>query len=402
MDFLQERITTIHDMCIDVETIKHRLRKLTIEKPVCLILPMLYSEIKGEGLSHIVSELSKCDFLSKVSIALAADSEDEYREVVEFFEDLQIHHSIIWCNGPKVEAVLKEVEKRGIQLSQFSGKGRDIWIAIGVESRRHYALGFHDVDIINYDQSIPTKLFYPLLEEQMDFFYNKGYYARVNMDAEQIYGRVVRLLVVPLIDSLECFVKGGSDFIDYIRSFRYPLSGEFAITSDLAENIRVPGHWGLEIGLLSEIYRNASEKRICQVDLGFYDHKHRPVDPIGTGLSEGLSKMASDICKTFFRVLTEKDALEIDEKMVRSLAVAYRRIAQDRIRQYNVDAVMNGLGYNRHIEEILVDQFSEVIEEAGKKFIERSAEPLLPDWKRMEAALPGVQEMLWDAVRDGI
>jgi glucosyl-3-phosphoglycerate synthase len=257
MDFLQGRIATIHDFGVDLEKISVRLKALSVQKPICLILPMLYSEIKSESLSQILDELSQCDFLTKVSVALSASNKREYREVVELFDELPIPHSVIWCNSPNIQRILNEVAKRGIDVSGFSGKGRDVWIAIGVESTRHYALGFHDVDIVNYSRSIPIKLFYPILEEQMDFFFNKGYYARIGIKDRQIYGRVVRLLVFPLIEAFEQHIKQPSDFIKYMQSFKYPLAGEFAITSDLAENIRIPADWGFEIGLLAEVYRNA-------------------------------------------------------------------------------------------------------------------------------------------------
>jgi glucosyl-3-phosphoglycerate synthase len=46
------------------------------------------------------------------------------------------------------------------------------------------------------------------------------------------------------------------------------LAGELAITRELALNVRIPNNWGLEIEFLAELYRNLSQKRIAQVDLG--------------------------------------------------------------------------------------------------------------------------------------
>jgi len=42
-------------------------------------------------------------------------------------------------------------------------------------------------------------------------------------------------------------------------------------------NLRIPCDWGLEIGLLSEVYRNVRTSKIAQVDLGLFDHKHNKI-----------------------------------------------------------------------------------------------------------------------------
>ena len=71
-------------------------------------------------------------------------------------------------------------------------------------------------------------------------------------------------------------VLGPNPLLEFLDSFRYPLAGECAMTTDLARSTRIPSDWGLEVGMLAEVYRNCSLKRICQVELvENYDHKHR-------------------------------------------------------------------------------------------------------------------------------
>ena len=48
----------------------------------------------------------------------------------------------------------------------------------------------------------------------------------------------------------------------------------------LAMNLRIPCDWGLEIGLLSEVYRNVRTSKIAQVDLGLFSHE-RTLDQLG-------------------------------------------------------------------------------------------------------------------------
>ena len=54
------------------------------------------------------------------------------------------------------------------------------------------------------------------------------------------------------------------------------------------------------MGMLSEIYRNQSANKVCQVDISdFYDHKHQTMS--FEDASRGLSKMSTDIAKSMFR-----------------------------------------------------------------------------------------------------
>ena len=135
------------------------------------------------------------------------------------------------------------------------------------------AVALHDCDILTYDRSLLARLIYPVAHPQFSFEFCKGYYARVA--SNKLNGRACRLLVGPLIHATKR-VLGENDFLNYLDSFRYLLAGEFAFRRDLLNDMRVPSDWGLEMGVASEMYRNNSTNRICQVELtDFYDHKHQ-------------------------------------------------------------------------------------------------------------------------------
>lgn len=395
MDFIQNKITTIHDFCIEEERLKKLLEDIVIERPVAVVIPMLYKEIHSPSLETIINHLNKCTYIQEVVVALAASNAEEYAKVKQYFKHLNLPHLPVWCNGPRVQEVLLSLKGSAIDLSMFVGKGKDAWIAAGIASLDSYALVLHDADIATYSSLIPAKLLFPVVEPELDFFFNKGYYARINFDNRMMYGRVSRLFVQPLLDALKTKVPS-SDFLDYLCAFRYLLSGEFALTSDLGLNIRVPGDWGLEIGILAEVYRNAAPKRICQVDLGYYEHKHKE---IGESPDKGLSKMTYDITRTLLRTLTEVDSLDISREFLLSLRVLYKRTAQNLIRQYDADALCNGLEYNRHEEESIVDIFSKMLLEAGESYINEPTGILLPDWLRAMSAMPNIRKKLRDAAR---
>jgi glucosyl-3-phosphoglycerate synthase len=86
--------------------------------------------------------------------------------------------------------------------------------------------------------------------------------------------------------------------------------------------------------------------------------------------------------------------IEVSEAFLISLQVAYRRLAQDKIRQYHADATCNSLGFDRHEEEADVDLLSSVIITGGKKYLANPIRTQLPDWLRATSAMPNIRERL--------
>ena len=394
MDIKQEEITTLHELCIDKKKLIKSVSDAAVERPVSIIMPMLYSEIKNDALGNISRQLNKCNYVKEIVIPLAAKNEREFKQVKRFFSDLKIPKLIMWCNGPKIEKLLNELKNDGLNLLKYRGKGRDVWLAIGIASLRSYAIALHDADIRSYSEVIPAKLVYPLIEPELDFKFNKGFYARVNLEKNIMYGRVFRLFLHPLLRSLVYEIGSEPDFVRFLRSFRYPISGEFALTSDLALDVDLPGDWGLEIGIMAEMYRNVTHKRICQTDLGFYEHKHQRIG----NEEKGLTKMTGDILKTLLRVLIEEDHIQISKEFLISLRVLYQRNAQDCIRKYHADAHFNSLKYDRHSEETMVEKFSQQIMEAGIKYMRKPVGTRIPDWLRTISARKKIREQLLDIV----
>ena len=394
MDFKQERIATLHDFNIDKKKLIKTVIDSTNVRPASVIMPMLYREINRDSLYNIKKGLNKCTYLKEIIIPLAAKNEKEFNHVKRFFSDLKIPHLIMWCNGPKIENTLNELKTDGIDLFKYRGKGRDVWLALGIASLRSYAIALHDADIMIYDEMIPTKLLYPLVEPELDFKFNKGYYARVNTEKNIMYGRVFRLFLYPLILSLKEQTDYELKFVNYLNSFRYPISGEFALTSNLALDVDIPGNWGLEIGIMAEMYRNVILKRICQTDLGFYDHKHQQIG----NLDKGLIKMSGDILETLLRILIEEDNISISKEFLISLRVLYQRNAQDSIRKYHADAHFNNINYDRHNEENMVEKFSKQIISAGNRYLEKPVGTRIPDWLRTISANKKIRENLLDVV----
>jgi glucosyl-3-phosphoglycerate synthase len=211
-----------------------------------------------------------------------------------------------------------------------------------------------------------------------------------------MHGRVTRLFMNPLIRSMEGMAPG-TPFLKFLDSFRYPLAGEFAMDVNLARINRVPADWGLEVGVLAEVFRNCATSRTCQVDLAdTYEHKHQLLsvdDP-----KAGLARMATDIAKSLFVTLAA-EGIVFTADHFRSLEVRYVRLAQDMIARYYADAMLNGLKFDRHGEEIAVATFAGSLQRAAGEFIaEPRGLPLIPNWNRVLAAFPEFFELLVDGV----
>jgi glucosyl-3-phosphoglycerate synthase len=394
MDYKQELITTIHDFGCNLEWLEERLVELSEESPTAVLIPALYEELERPAIGQIRDCLKDCAFIKIVVISLYAETLEQYARAVQFFSILPQPTFVLWENGTRVTQILENLRDRGLNLLTFKGKGRAVWLGLGIATLQAEAIALHDADIITYDRSYPLKLLFPLLEKEFGIAFNKAYYARIGNYPRCLNGRVVRLFTTPLLTALTD-IFGYRQYLRYLSAYRYPLSGEFALTSDLALNIRIPGNWGLEIGLLAEVYRSIAEKRIAQIDLGVFDHKHQQV---GSSSQEGLRRMCRDILRSILRTLTETEQVVISRDHIHTLRVKFRREAQDYTRQYFVDARFNNLEYDRHREEVITELFEAVISDAGELYFSDPAGAQIPDWTRALAVTPELREQLRDAV----
>jgi glucosyl-3-phosphoglycerate synthase len=365
------------------------------DNPMELILPSLFSEIDGNALPNIINEINKTDFLNHIVIGLDKANQEEYKKAHNFFKKLKFPFSMLWNDGPRLTELDEELKSKGLAPGEF-GKGRNVWYCIGMTLARGKAesIALHDCDILTYEKSLLAKLFYPVANPVFNFQFCKGYYPRVA--DSKMNGRVSRLLVFPLLLAMERTI-GKSDYLDFMKSFRYPLAGEFSFRKNLLPQLRIPSDWGLEIGILSEMQRNHSSNRICQVDLAqTYDHKHQDLSENDD--NSGLSRMSIDITKALIRKLATQGNIFTLETF-RSIKATYYRSALDMIDIYRSDAQMNGLTFDSHIEEKTVELFALNIMKAGESFFENPMEtPFIPTWNRVLSAIPDFLDRLKSSV----
>ena len=75
IDLKQEEITTLHEFSINKRKIMKTVSDATTHRPVSIVMPMLYREIKGDALYNIKKGLNKCKFLKEIVIPLSAKNE---------------------------------------------------------------------------------------------------------------------------------------------------------------------------------------------------------------------------------------------------------------------------------------------------------------------------------------
>lgn len=384
------RSRPIAEMVYELETFAQS-RKIT------LVLPSLFSELEGPALQKILNELSQVTYLHRIIIGLDQATEEQYRRARSFFAKLPQQHVVVWNSSPRMRAIEARLEGLGLTPVE-DGKGKNVWTSIGylIACADTSVMALHDCDIVTYDRDMLARLVYPVANPNFSYQLSKGYYPRVGDG--KLNGRVTRLLVSPLLIALKRVI-GDRDYLDYLRSFRYILSGEFALRTNTLPDLRIPSDWGLEIGVLSEAWRNMGPRSVCQVEIAdAYDHKHQSTSSDDS--SGGLNRMSTDICKAIFRKLAA-DGTVFTPNVFRTLKATYYRQALDMLEAYDNDATMNGLKIDRHAEERMIELFSENIMRAGQVFLDNPHEtPFIPNWSRVNAADADLLSALKTAVAD--
>ena len=397
-DFYQTGvISTLHRFAnAKPERMEAELKKFQRIQPVTLLLPSLWSEFEGPAMPRIVASLKTVKYLKQIVLVLDRASPDQFKQARSFFDGFETPVRILWNDSPRIAELYTMLARNNI-IAGPQGKGRSVWMGMGyiLSEQKSYAIALHDCDILTYSTDLVSRLCYPVSNPNMGYEFVKGYYARVS---DRLNGRVTRLFMTPLVRTLEK-MAGYVPFLVFLDSFRYPLAGEFAITTDLARIVQIPSDWGLEVGILSEVFRNCAPRRICEVDLcETYDHKHQDLSKDNT--EAGLNRMAIDIAKHLFRTLAA-EGVSISDGFFKSVKAAYLREAQDAIRKYDNVARFNGLSFDRHAEGTAAEIFAKSLEMAAKAVIDDPlGSPPIPNWNRVTSAIPEFMDLLRGAVEE--
>jgi glucosyl-3-phosphoglycerate synthase len=396
-DFFQTgAVPTLHRLGkLDTPRLERELEGFAQETPIALVLPCHVRELGSPALRGIVRELKQIRYLKQIVVGIDGAKARDWRRARRIFAQLPQKPTLLWNDGPRMQTLLQKLETAELSTGP-GGKGRNVWLCFGyvLASEQARMVAVHDCDIVTYSRELLARLCYPVAHPAFGFDFCKGYYTRVT---NKLNGRVMRLFVTPLLRALKS-ILGPHPFLVYLDTFRYPLAGEVSMDIDLVRRNRIPYDWGLEVGMLAEVFRNSAPRAICQAELcDNYDHKHQELSPRDS--EKGLNRMAVDIMRSIFRRMAS-EGIKLDQGLFETLQFAYTRQAEDTLRAYAADAAMNGLEFPRHEEETAVATFAKSIREASRKHVDDSMLwPLIPNWNRVESALPRFLDELNTVVR---
>lgn len=346
MEFVQERIATLHDLT-------GRTPSADLDR-VAVVLPMTEREHAALAAERMLSSLGDVA-PGRVIVALRC-SPDRIQAYREWLSGFDVDLEVFWTTGPALRERLAEHD-----LDGSAGKGRDVWMALGIAAADHPYVVCHDADAKSFTPSDINRLAAPL---QRDFSFTKGYYARI--EDNRLYGRLLRLFYVPLIRTLH--EHHDAPILEYLGAFRYALAGEFGATAELATRFRIERRFGLEIGTLGDAFDHAGFDGTAQVDLGRYEHEHRAVSG-----PTGLTDMCEEVAAALFRVIEDHDIVP-DYSALQS---TFRTTANDLLRMYAADAAFNGLTYDPEEEREQIEVYAEAIHPT-------SNDDRLPPWRAVD------------------
>ena len=240
------------------------------------------SAVSCEGTRHCRASwhhqrAEKVPYLKQIVVGIDGANSASWQRAKRIFGQLPQKPVLIWNDGPRIRRLIEQLMESDLDAGP-TGKGRNLWLCFGyvLASAKSQMVAVHDCDILTYNRELLARLCYPVAHPNLGFDFCKGYSARFT---DKLNGRVMRLLVTPLVRSLQSII-GENDFLIYMDTFRYPLSGEMSLDHDIIRRARIPADWGIEVGILAEVFRVSSPKSICQVDIAeCYDHKHQELSP---------------------------------------------------------------------------------------------------------------------------
>ncbi|MGC9325050.1 MAG: hypothetical protein ACP5G0_09930 [Desulfomonilia bacterium] len=364
------RISTLYLLSEESPQMEIELLHHSKWKKAVLIIPLLASEYMSpenrpvfENMAH---HLSSASYLSQIIFGLDKAEVEDAHELARILNHHGVKNYLIQHNdGPGFSSIYQQISDAGFGLTE-PGKGRNMFMSFGIAlAMGAQTIGLVDADIRTFERRQLDRLFYPV--QVLNYQFSKAFYARIK--DKQIFGRVKRLLLDPLLIALKRkFTETQEEkvlrLVDFLLNFNYQLSGEVVFDSQLLKRMHFATDWGVEIFTLIEVYRKATSCAQVEISQEPFDHKHQPVSE--EDRTKGLYRMGIDIVTTLLSALVIEEGLEISEHFIRDLTTTYLSVADDLIKMYADNAAFSGLMYDTNKEEYMVDTvFKNVILFAG-------------------------------------
>ncbi len=253
-----------------------------------------------------------------ISLALPALNEEETVEKVltvmkhELLQKVPLLDEIVLIDSNSTDRTREIAEQAGVpvyihqhlleRLGARRGKGEALWKSLLVTQGD--IIVWIDTDIVNIHPRFVYGILGPLLlNPQVQFV--KGFYRRPLKVGEKMQagggGRVTELTARPLLNL----------FFPELSGVVQPLSGEYAGRRNALEQLPFFSGYGVETGLLIDIYEKYGLQAIAQVDLLERIHHNQPL--------EALSKMSFAIIQSVMQKLEKRYGHAMLEDVNRSM-----------------------------------------------------------------------------------
>jgi glucosyl-3-phosphoglycerate synthase len=188
------------------------------------------------------------------------------------------------------------------QYGAKRGKGEGLWKSLHV--LKGDLIVWIDTDIKNIHPGFVYGIIGPLLTEP-DIQYVKGFYRRpINLGYKSYTeggGRVTELTARPLFNL----------FFPELSGIIQPLAGEYGGRRTVLERVPFFVGYGVETGLLIDLFSQCGLQAIAQVDLEERIHRNQSLP--------ALSQMAFAIIQVFIQRLEEKNRIQLMEEVNQSM-----------------------------------------------------------------------------------
>jgi glucosyl-3-phosphoglycerate synthase len=151
-------------------------------------------------------------------------------------------------------------------VTSTAGPGKGQALAGAVAATEAEVLVFLDADVTNFSAGFVTALAAPLLADDTLQLVKATYRRPLDGRAGE-GGRVTELLARPLLRR----------FFPELAVVSQPLAGECAIRRSAIDGLVLADGYGIEIGLLIDVYRRHGLDAIAEVALGERVHRNRPL-----------------------------------------------------------------------------------------------------------------------------
>ena len=193
--------------------------------------------------------------------------------------DARLVDEIIVIDDGSDDATALEAAAAGACIVESTcGPGKGQALRDGLSATRSDIVVFLDADVTNFSTRFVTTLVQPLLHNPALQLVKARYRRRLDGRADE-GGRVNELLARPLLRR----------FFPPLASIAQPLAGECAVRRSALGGLVLADGYGIEIGLLIDVFTRFGRTAISEADLGERIHRNRPLHELRPHADEILA-----------------------------------------------------------------------------------------------------------------